>query len=275
MGVGWNQGFKFDKSRLARVHRFISKDTSKKSIVDWKRLKELPYGPNQVEGYINYLRYFGVYSIEERELTPLGRLIADHDPGWRKLGTLYLLQFGVANNREATVWYYMTNVFLPQHTRFTKDEALSGLKDFGPVQAVSWENTIKDLKCYLRTATESSALGKLGLIKREEWGEGEARFVRSIPTDIPPMVLAYALYKQREKYFPNARSIDLNNLLYHEGGVGAAFNLSLDPEHFIKMLRPLHSLDIVSHTNTAQLNDVEFLQDKLNPSEFIHSYYER
>jgi hypothetical protein len=271
MGVGWNQGFAFDKSRLARVHRFISKDNSSKSITDWQA--ELSFGPNQVEGYINYLRYFGVYSIEERALTSLGSLIADHDPGWRRTGTLHLLQFGVANNPEATVWHYMINVFLPQHTRFTKREALSGLKDFGPVQAVSWQNAAQDLKYYLRAATESAALGELGLIKTEQW-EGEERFVRSMPTEIPPMLLAYALYKQREKHFPDARSIDLNNLLYQSGGVGTAFNLSLDPECFIKMIRPLRSLDIVSYTSTAQLNDVEFLQDEPDLDKFVHSYYE-
>ncbi|RMG73903.1 MAG: DUF4007 family protein [Chloroflexi bacterium] len=270
MGVGWNQKFAFERSELSRVHRFLAQEPGL-TIQQYKQ--ELPYGSNKVEGYINYLSHYGIYDKTNGSLTAVGKLIAQYDPGWRHLGTQLLLQFEVANQPDASVWYHMTNTVLPRFSRLDEEIALAELLRIEDIRKGSMENTKSDLRYYFRSLTEQEALGDLNLL-RMSTSNGKTIYKRSIPDEIPPMILAFILYRQRASHFPNGKSIALPRLLEQPGGVGRAFNLYIQPEVIFELIRPLRQKDIVSYTQTAQLNDVEFLADVADPIEFAAVYYQ-
>ena len=270
MSVGWNQKFAFNRSELSRVHRFL-RDNPGLTIQQCKQ--ELPYGSNKVEGYINYLRYYGIYDTSNRSLTPLGETIVHYDPGWRYPGTQLLLQFEIANQPEAFVWYYMINTVLPRFSRLDEEVALTELLRIDDIRSVSAENTKNDLRHYFRSLTEREALGDLNLLRLSSVG-GRTIYKRDTPEEIPPMILAYALYRQKASHFPNSKSIALPRLLEQSGGVGRAFNLYIQPERFSELVRPLRQQDIVTHTQTAELNDIEFLAEIENLLDYAAAYYQ-
>ena len=270
MGVGWNQKFAFERTELSRVHRFLAENPGL-TIQQYKQ--ELPYGSNKIEGYINYLSQYGIYDKASRSLTPVGDLIAQYDPGWRYLGTQLLLQFEIANQSDASVWYHMTNTVLPRFSRLDEEIALAELLRIDDIREGSTENAKNDLRYYFRSLTEQKALGDINLLTTST-SNGKAIYKRSIPDDIPPMILAYALYRQRASHFPNSKSIALPRLLEQSGGVGRAFNLYIQPEILFELIRPLRRKDILSYTQTAQLNDVEFLVDIMDPIEYAAAYYQ-
>lgn len=270
MSVGWNQKFAFNRSELSRVHRFL-KENPGLTIQQHKR--ELPYGSNKVEGYINYLSQYGIYDKSSRNLTSVGKLIAQYDPGWRYLGTQLLIQFEIANQPDASVWYHMINTVLPRFNSLNEEIALAELLRIDDIRKGSTENTKNDLRYYFRSLTEQEALGDLNLLRTSN-SNGNAVYKRSIPDEIPSMILAYALYKQRVSHFPSSKSIALPRLLEQPGGVGRAFNLYVHPEIIPELIRPLRLKDLVSHTQTAQLNDLEFLAEVADPLEYATLYYQ-
>ena len=270
MSVGWNQKFAFDRSELSRVHRFL-KESPGQTIQYYK--EALPYGSNKVEGYINYLHQYGIYDKSSRSLTAIGELIVQYDPGWRYLGTQFLLQFEIANQREASVWYHMTNEVLPRFSRLDEEIALSELLRIEDIRASSAENAKNDLRYYFRSLTQQEALGELNLIRTFK-SNNTTIYKRNIPDEIPAMILAYALYRQRAMQFPTSRSIALPRLLEQAGGVGRAYNLYLKPEALSDFISPLRQQDILSHTQTAQLNDLEFLAEDVDPLGYAAAYYQ-
>ena len=269
MSVGWNQRFAFDRSELSRVHRFLSNNP--RLTVSQCKIG-LPYGSNKVEGYINYLHMCGVYKKKERALTPLGKVIVRHDPGWHYLGTQFLLQLEIAGQREASVWYHMTNTVWPRFSRFGKSAALAELMRIKEIRSLSTANTGNDLGYYFRSLTCREALGELNLI-RQKTKDGLASYKRSLPYNIPPLILAYAVYKQRAEFFPSSKSVAVQRLLEQAGGVGRAFNLYIHPDILSDLIRPLRRRDILNHTRTAELDDIEFLADGVDPIKFVCEYY--
>ena len=64
-----------------------------------------------------------------QSLTPLGQRIYDNDCYIEELGTLYLLQYKLASQKEeATAWYYFFNEF--SMSEFTKEEFVQQLQNY-------------------------------------------------------------------------------------------------------------------------------------------------
>lgn len=270
MGVGWNQGFAFDKHELSSIHREIYRSDEPKSISQWK--DDLPMGPNAVEGNISYLKHSGIYSTKKRSLTPLGNIIAENDPGWRDKGTIYLLYFSISTNTQATVWHYMANVFIPRNKRFSKREAEKATKRQVAGKKVSKKNAVEDVNLYLRSVSETRAFGDVRVVQKNETSDGDI-YIRKSVKDIPRLILAYFLYKQREQLLDGDNSVKITRLLNQEKSFGKVFNLYESEREFLKMVGDLEQRNIASYTQTANLNDLEFIDDSSTPISFISRYY--
>ena len=103
---------------VAKDDLFIDKDENPTDI--------LGIGSNMVKALRYWLQAVGLTSEPKRgrrvqNLTPLGREIYEKDPYIEELGTLYLLQYQLAKQKEeATAWYYFFNEFTM--SEFTREE---------------------------------------------------------------------------------------------------------------------------------------------------------
>jgi len=77
----------------------------------------LGIGANMVKSLRYWLQAVGITEENKRReqvFTDLGKIIVKCDPYFEELGTLWLLHYRLASNRDnATVWYYFFNEFKP------------------------------------------------------------------------------------------------------------------------------------------------------------------
>lgn len=269
MSVGWDQKFAFDRSDLSQALRKVVDEPGRTNA---ERLEQLPYGKNKVDGYLNYLDRLGLYDKENRRASTLGELVATEDPGWNDLGTLLLLQIHIASRPNATVWYQMTHHVQPHSRVLSADDAERDLLARPAVAKGGIEGAVRDLGQYVNALTKPTALGSLRMLSIVDLPTG-VRWQRSTPSDVPPLLVAYAVYLHRARHAPTARSVSLDDLCA-AGGIGRTLHLHLDPDALAVWVRPLAARSILDYTQTAGLRDVGILQPDAEPLDFVRAYYD-
>ena len=122
---GWlDKGMKYIKSK---PNLFIDKDENPMDV--------LGIGSNMVKALRYWLQAVGVTQESNcsgkrlQTFTPIGTYVFKYDRYIEELGTLHLLQYKLATNKdEATAWYYFFNEF--NMNQFTKEDFIRGLENY-------------------------------------------------------------------------------------------------------------------------------------------------
>lgn len=243
-------------------------------------MDELGIGRNMVTSLRYWLKALGI-TVEVRnsktkktstDFTELGKVISQNDPYIEESGTLWILQYKLATNREnATSWYFFFNEFL--QTEFSKDDFVGALQNFdrmngGSTASSSFES---DFECLINTYTSrfknakeidpedniESPFAELGLIDYANQGKKIYRKISPSSQDIPALVFLYALCLEAKNY-PN-REIPLSDLQNKEFCAGKAFNL--DSIALMDILGILENRDLLQVIRTAGLDLVKLKKD--------------
>ena len=212
---------------------FVAKDENPMDV--------LGIGANMVKALRYWLQAVGL-TVEpnsgkrSQSFTKLGDSIFEHDRYIEELGTLYLLQYRLASNKEeATAWYYFFNVF--NMTEFSRDDFVDSI--------LRW-------------------------IKMEE-GE-DAVAIRSLNDDfscinsINPWVALAVIVDQAN----GAKEISLNELLTAPCNIGRVFNL--DAITMLDVLYQVERLNKIKINRTAGLDVIRILDD-LDFQDCVDAYY--
>jgi hypothetical protein len=207
----------------------------------------------------------------DQTLTPLGNVIYAHDRFIEEMGTLHLLHYKLATNKEdATAWYFFFNKFIA--TEFTREDFINSLQSYilmsGESISVASRSLSEDFACIINTyvpryktnpgkvSPENNIdcpLGEIGLIDIL----AKKTFKKSIPsanTFDPWIVLAIISDRANGR-----NQIGLNELLTAEGNIGRIFNL--DSITMIEVLRRVEKLGALKIIRTAGLDVVHLLKD--------------
>lgn len=124
--------------------------------------------------------------LEGVKLTQNGKIIFEKDPKLESLVTQsYMHHELTKSTSEAEAWYFFIKEFLPENSRFTKDqlEVSLGMKlmghsvqHFSKGRPMNKTITRKLLDCYLK----KDALGSLGLLKIDK----EGKYLRLEPKNV-------------------------------------------------------------------------------------------
>lgn len=236
----------------------------------------LGIGSNMVKSLRYWLQAVGLTQEpragrRDQTLTPLGNAIYVHDRFIEEMGTLQLLHYKLATNKEdATAWYFFFNKFTA--TEFTREDFVNSLQSYilmsGESISVASRSLSEDFACIINTyvpryktnpskvSPENNIdcpLGELGLIDIL----AKKTFKKSIPSanTFDPWV-ALAIISDRA----NGRNqIGLNELLTAECNIGRTFNL--DSITMIEILRRVEKLGALKIIRTAGLDVVHLLND--------------
>lgn len=146
---GWlSKGMKYVHNR---ADVFVSRDENPTDV--------LGIGTNMVKALRYWLQAVGVTQEPAtgrrvQTFTELGNQIYEHDRYIEELGTLHLLHYKLASNKEdATAWYFFFNEF--KMTEFTREDFVSALQSYvlmsGEDISVALRSLNDDFVCIVNT----------------------------------------------------------------------------------------------------------------------------
>lgn len=276
---GWlSKGMKYVN---AKEDIFIAKDENPMDV--------LGIGANMVKALRYWLQAVGL--TEEptsgrriQHFTPLGNSIFNNDRYIEESGTVYLLQYRLACNREdATAWYYFFNEF--NMSEFGRDDFVTSLQNFIRMVDSSENIAIRslndDFTCIINTyvpryktnpnrvSPESNIdcpLGELGLV--DILSKERKTYRKSIPvaSSINPWI-ALAVISDRAGA---QKEISLNELLTAPCNIGRVFNL--DAITMLDVLYQIERIGEVKINRTAGLDVVRLINDRTF-QDCVEAYY--
>ena len=257
---------------------------------------ELGVGRNMVNSIRYWLTALGV-AIESKEkvdgkpkpkleLSPLGKLIAKHDPFIEEDTTLWILHYNLVTNIErATTWYWLFNKFPMK--RFDNQAFLNYLSRWVTTESakpVATPSLQKDMACLARTYTRPSTrhqdaspedtfespFSSLGLM---DFLENTGSFRMNIgDRKVPTAAFAYATLRFIETN-SNSNEASLQDLASAAGSPGRAFLLSSDSllDH-LTSLQDAYGKRSFSFSRTAGMNLLRI--GDLTSAQFLKSAFE-
>lgn len=260
---------------------FVAKDENPMDV--------LGIGANMVKALRYWLQAVGL-TVEPtsgkkiQSFTKLGNSVFVHDRYIEELGTLYLLQYKLASNKdEATAWYYFFNVF--NMTEFSRDDFVDSILRWIKMEegesSVAIRSLNDDFSCIISTylpryktnpsriAPENNIdcpFGELGLI--DILSKEKKTYRKAIPTanSINPWIALAVIVDQAN----GAKEVSLNELLTAPCNIGKVFNL--DAITMLDVLYQIERLNKIKINRTAGLDVIRILDD-LNFQKCVDAYY--
>lgn len=238
----------------------------------------LGIGSNMVKALRYWLRTVGLTKEPNsgrrtQSFTELGKAVFEHDRFIEETGTLFLLQYKLASNKEeATAWYYFFNEF--SMTEFTKEDFVASLQNYVLMNesnaSVAIRSLNDDFTCIINTylpkhrsgSLKSSPennidcpFGELGLV--DVLNKVRRTYKKTIPavSSINPWVAMAVIQDQAN----GRKEISLNELLTAPCNIGKVFNL--DAISMLELLREIEKLGEVKIIRTAGLDIIRILSD--------------
>lgn len=250
----------------------------------------LGIGSNMVKALRYWLQVVGLTNEATKgkrtqKLTPMGIEVYNKDRYIEELGTLYLLQYQLAKQKqEATAWYYFFNEF--SMSEFTKEEFVQALQNYIMMSEADNKVAIRslndDFSCIVNTylpryksnpgkvSPENNIdcpFGELGLI--DIANKKKKTYKKTIPAakSFDPWIILAVIVDQAE----GRSEIGLNELLTKPCNIGRVFNL--DAITMLDILHGIENIGLIKIIRTAGL-DVIRLNQQLTFIDCVKKYYE-
>lgn len=247
----------------------------------------LGIGANMVKALRYWLQVVGLtqepnVGRRTQTLTPLGEIIAEHDPYIEELGTLWLLHYKLATNQsDATAWYYFFNEF--RLNEFTCDDFVAQLSSYVRLngEEIAEKSLKDDYNCIINTYVprtkfspekvqpESNIdcpLGELALIDIVDKKAKIYRKATPKKDTIPPLILLATLAEQA----CDQKEIRISAIQNALCSAGRVFNLDIIT--LTELLYKIEFLGYIKVERTAGL-DIVKIQTDLDFLGYVREYY--
>ena len=249
----------------------------------------LGIGANMVKALRYWLQVVGLTEEpskgkRDQHFTALGRMIYEHDTYIEELGTLYLLQYELASQKEeATAWYFFFNEF--SMSEFSKENFVAALEKYIKMEesdsSVASRSLSDDFTCIINTylpryksnptkvSPENNIdcpFGELGLV--DILNKRKKTYKKSIPASdtLNPWVALAVIVDNAD----GRTEISLNELLNAPCNIGRVFNL--DSVTMLDVLYRIEKLGLIKINRTAGLDVINLLED-LSFLDCVQNFY--
>lgn len=273
MAIGFSQNFNLECNLLASLLRAYAEN---EALPRAAIRSLLGVGDNKAEAMITWLGKLQLRDNTSRRITDIGSILGTHDPYFEEDTTLWLLHYKLATNEEAEVWYWLTNRFLPNRSKFGFGDAVDFLVSLG-IGKGDEQHLRSDVSIFFRSFVSETGLAKTKLIKVE--GKANRNIARNIfyrnpPSGLSPYLVAYAIFDQRVRKSPNVATVTIDELLTQDGSVGKVFCLTRRRlEEILRLISSNQVGHLVDLSTAAGLDQVG-LRFRGNPVEILKMNYE-
>ena len=249
----------------------------------------LGIGSNMVKSLRYWLQAVGLteepsHGRRIQALTELGQLIYEHDRYVEEMGTLQLIHYKLATNRElASAWYFFFNEF--NMTEFTREDFIEAIQKWIAMQedgeSVAARSLADDFQCIVNTYLpryKSNAapvspennidcpLGELGLVDVLTQRKVYKKAIPSAESLNPYTMLAIISEQARGR-----EEVGLNELLTAPCNMGRLFNL--DAITMLDALYRIEKLGAIKISRTAGLDVIRIIEQH-SFLEWVERYYQ-
>lgn len=260
---------------------FISRDENPMDV--------LGIGANMVKALRYWLQVVGLTTEPNKgkrsqRFTDLGRLIYEHDTYIEELGTLCLLQYCLASQKDdATAWYFFFNEF--SMSEFSRENFVSALQKYIRMRDNETDYAIRslneDFQCIINTylpryksnptkvSPENNIdcpFGELGLV--DILNKRKKTYKKSTPTS--EMLNPYVILAVIVDNAGDRKEVSLNELLNAPCNIGKVYNL--DSITMLDVLYRIEKLGLIKINRTAGL-DVITIQEDLSFYDCVERFY--
>jgi len=220
-----------------------------------------------------------------QSLTEFGELVYKQDPFIEEMGTLWLLQYQLAKNKEdASAWYFFFNEF--NMMEFSREEFVQSLQKYVLMEQeeAAVRSLNDDFSCIISTYVSRSKyssvrvspennidcpFGELGLIDILSKVGNNVVYKKSIPAPeaINPWVALAVIYEQAH----GRKEISLTSLLSAPSNIGKVFNL--DSITLLEVLHHAERTGLLRIVRTAGLDYIKLIEG-YNFIDCVRKYYE-
>lgn len=250
----------------------------------------LGIGANMVKSLRYWLQAVGLTEEAERgrriqHFTRLGELIYQHDTYIEELGTLLLLQYHLASQKEqATAWYFFFNEFTM--SEFNRDDYVNALQKFISLNDSKTDYATRslneDFQCIINTylprykvnpariSPENNIdcpFGEFGLV--DILNKKKKTYKKCVPA--VDMLNPYVIFAVIVDRANGQKEISLNELLTAPCNIGKVFNL--DSITMLDALYQVEKMGLIKINRTAGL-DVINIQEDLDFYDCVERFYE-
>ncbi len=239
--IAFHQKFKLDRERLATLLRYMTEQpiASKKGAAVY-----MGVGEPAAEGCIGWLIKTSLVTPRDKgyELTPLGELIANHDPELSQQNTLWLMHYYLIteHNERSEVWYRAFNEFFNPGISIERSSLLTyierSLEGTSTNKLGLSDDCNQFWKCYL----DPASLGKLNLVQEDK--QKTYTFNLSIPPDTA--IFAFTLFDAWQRRFSHVDTLRISQICEEPEFSGKVFVAHRD--QVVQMLQNLQSLGMVN-----------------------------
>jgi hypothetical protein len=254
---------------------------------DINAMDVLGIGSNMVRSLRYWLQAVGLttelmHGVKQQIPTDLANIIWDNDRYMEELGTLWLLHFILASNKDnATSWYFFFNEF--NMNEFKKEDFVFQLSNYASIagEQVAQTSLEDDFTCIINTYlsrnhantlkdspenTIDCPLGELGLIELINKKDKVYRKVSPKKNMVHPLILLSLILKQAA----GRKEIKITELLRGENGLGKLLNLDIiDLSNYLDRIDRAGYIKVV---RTAGLDVVNIMTD-MSCNDCINEYY--
>lgn len=247
-------GYRPRFDQISRILQFLLGQPSRRKIPRQEIVAALGIPNNQAENLVSMMTGFGLVRPRVTTLTSLGKAVAENDPYFAKLDTLWMIHYEVSSNPEWVVWYRIVNQIIPTQDHYAIEPICRTF--FQDLAAQFSEKTIteklpKEVGAVLSSYTRSD-LSRLGLLELEATGQ----FVRGNPVAVSSLAFLYCLLEYRERYAPGSSALNVEDGCLAQNSPGRVFNL---PEYQVRaLLSESHTNGLIRLEQLANLDQVRF-----------------
>lgn len=284
-----HETFYIRKGWLTKGLKRIIKQPNVFSDKNTNQMDEFGIGANMVKSLRYWMQVSGVAEesydnkVKVQIPTHFGDLINEHDQYFEEQGTLLIVHYELAKNKDAaTSWYHFFNNF--NLSQFNKDDFIEDIKSYLKDQGetVADRSLDDDFSCIINTYVSKSVtnptkidpenildcpLGELELISLVD--KKKRLYKKNVlPVGAIPDYIFLAVIIDQDG---NLDEINISTLLKDKNNVGKVFNL--DSTTLMQYLEVLKNKGFIDLIRTAGL-DVIKIKEKITYEQCIERYYE-
>ena len=257
MKLQLTNGYHPHLEQIARLLQFLLKQGARGKIPRVEVAVATGLAENQVESLTSVAVAYGLIVAHSGVLTTLGRMLADYDPYFDRIESLWLIHYIISSNPEWLVWHrVVNNAFQDKEVMTAAGLLIPYFSDFqGQYSARTLEEKLpKEVQSVLWTYAQSG-LSRLGLLRQDERGI----YLRGVCAEVPPLAFLCCLVHYRSEHAPTSTALPIAEVASGQDSPGAVLNL---PEYQVRtFIERLQEDRLVGVERFGDLDQVRFPQE--------------